>query len=112
MDQRKIWESPDALIFPTMRKRRSHSPCLSHAWLRSRIKRAVSHLGLDSSLYSCHSLRAGGATDLFAARVPYHFIKRMGRWRSDVCLSYYRDQHDVSKAIFSGFRRLAVRLQR
>jgi integrase len=91
---------------------RSKSPCLSHAWLRRRIKLAVSRLGLDHALYSCHSLRAGGATDLFAARVPYPMIKRMGRWKSDVCLIYYRDMHDVHRAVFSGFRSLAVRLQR
>ena len=74
-----------------------------------RIKRSVASLGLNPSLYSCHSLRAGGATDLFTARVPYPIIKTMGRWKSDVAIIYFRDQDDMSRAVFKGFQRVASR---
>jgi hypothetical protein len=110
-DVRQLWSQPTQLLFPTA-CRRSKSPCLSHAWLRLRIKSAVASLGLNPSIYSCHSLRAGGATDLFAARVPYPIIKKMGRWKSDVCIIYFRDQDEVCHAVAKGFRYISSRIAR
>ena len=46
--------------------------------MRTRIKRAAASVGLDPALYSGHFLRAGAATDLFAHRIPYYVIKKMG----------------------------------
>jgi hypothetical protein len=59
----------------------------------------VSLIGLDKALYSGHSLRAGGATDLFVAKVPYPIIKKAGKWRSDAALIYHRDEDDVAKVV-------------
>lgn len=58
-------------------------------------------------MYSGHSLRAGGATDLFASRVPYGIIKRLGRWKGESFLIYYRDEADVNQAVFAAFDALA-----
>ena len=44
------------------------------------IKSGVESVGLDHTLFSGHSCRAGGgATDLSAAGVPYYVVKRYGR---------------------------------
>ena len=61
---------------------------------------------MDSTRYSGHSLRAGGATDLFVARVPYYIIKKMGRWKSDAAMLYYRDDEDIRDAVTEAFTNL------
>jgi hypothetical protein len=77
------------------------------SWLRRAIKRGVSRVGLDPQRYSGHSLRAGGATDLFVARVPYFIIKEMGRWTTDAALIYYRADYDVRRAVKRAFSKVA-----
>jgi len=71
-------------------------------WLSERIKTAVNSIGLDASRFANHSLRAGGATDLFVAGVPYYVVKRMGRWKSDAAMIYYRDEDDVADKVKAG----------
>ena len=61
---------------------------LSYDSLVSRIKLVAQRLGLPVDDYSGHSLRAGGAADLFIARVPYFIIKKMGRWSSNAAMVY------------------------
>lgn len=63
-------------------------------------------IGLNPELYSGHSLRAGGATDLFVAKVPYPIIKKAGRWKSDAALLYYRDEEDVAQVVTKAFEML------
>ena len=75
----------------------------SISWWRRKIKFCVKVLGLDPTFYSGHSLRAGGATDLFVQRVPYYLIKRMGRWKSDAAMLYYRSEEDVRTAVARAF---------
>lgn len=70
------------------------------------LKKLVSLLDLDPSQFSGHSLRAGGATDLFLARVPYGIIKKMGRWKSNCFLIYFRDDEHVAIHVAAGFARL------
>lgn len=106
-ERSNLWKKPTGLLFPSPR---SPAQTISKSSLRLRIKSLVSLGGLDSTAYSGHSLRAGGATDLFVLRVPYAIIKRMGRWRSDACLLYYRDNEDVAHTVASSFRKLAARL--
>ena len=67
------------------------------------IKRRAVKAGLTPDSFSGHSLRAGGATDLFVARVPYFLIKKMGRWRSDAAMLYYRSEEDVCLAVAAAF---------
>lgn len=88
---------PEELLFPHY--------CTT-AWLRHQIKKQVKRLGLDPRRYANHSLRAGGATDLFVARVPYYIIKKVGRWQSDAAMIYYRDDEDVERAVRKGRERL------
>jgi len=97
--------SPDALLFPSRRgKNWVVTKTLSGDWLRGLTKKVARELDLDATAYSTHSLRAGGATDLFIARVPYFAIKKMGRWKSDSAMLYYRCEEDVCKAVTEAFR--------
>lgn len=99
----------DAFVFPNVEGtgQQPGSGTVSTNWLRQRIKRAVQRVGLDPTRYSGHSLRAGGATDLFVARVPYFIIKRMGRWVSDAAMIYYRADDDVRRAVRRAFSKAA-----
>jgi integrase len=104
-----LWDKPDAHIFPS-RKGKSWlwDRTLSTDWLRDSIKRRVVVLGLDPEKFSGHSLRAGGATDLFVARVPYFLIKKMGRWESDAAMLYYRCEADVTDAVAAAFGKISA----
>ena len=107
MDKLDIWSQPDALIFPSPK---NSSNTISDSWYRRHLKRVVSLVGLDPSLYSGHSGRAGGATDLFNSSVAYSFTKVFGRWKSDVVLSYYREKSGMYDAIKSAFSLIASSL--
>jgi hypothetical protein len=96
-------------VFPAIRRGRivaSHAA--STAQLRRLIKRAAASIGLDPSRFSGHSLRAGGATDLFKSNVPYPIIKKMGRWVSDAAMLYYRSDEDVWQTVGAAFSALAA----
>lgn len=70
---------------------------------RNLIKCMVRSIGLDPRRYSGHSLRAGGATDLFALGTPYYVVKKMGRWKSDAALLYFRSESDVARIAAKAF---------
>ena len=48
----------------------------------------IAAAGIDSSLYSGHSLRRGGATYAFKCGVPAAYIKLQGDWLSDAWERY------------------------
>ena len=93
----------DEPLFPALRKTRKERGTVSESWLRLSIKRMVVMNGGKPEQYSGHSLRAGGATDLFVARTPYYLIKKAGRWKSDAAMLYYRCDEDVCKAVAAAF---------
>lgn len=84
-----------------------YSQPMSGDYLRRLIKSCVAGIGLNPARFSGHSLRAGGATDLFAACVPYWVIKKMGRWKSDAALKYYRSEEDVVASVREAFHRVS-----
>ena len=99
---------PKSLLFPAINNHTIvYSQPMKGDFLRKLIKSGVSDLGLDPKRYSGHSLRAGGATDLFAARIPYWVIKKMGRWISDAALKYYRSEEDVVNSVRKAFHRMS-----
>jgi hypothetical protein len=104
-DKFNLWTSPNTIVYP--RPLRSSaldwSKSISTASLRRRIKKAVKAIDVDPAYFGTHSLRAGGATDLFRANVFYPNIKKFGRWKSDIALIYYRDEDAISKAACQGF---------
>lgn len=91
---------PQSLVFPSVVNGVVvPSVPMSSSYLRGLVKFAVSSISLDCKRFSGHSLRAGGATDLFAAQIPYWVIKKMGRWTSDAALIYYRSELDVVQSV-------------
>lgn len=116
-----LWNSPESYIIPFIESRRGNKNTItfdfnrngSIEWWRKRsIPYLVGLVGLNPLLYSGHSFRAGGATDLFTARVPYNIIKKFGRWKSDAALKYYRDDMDVANSVSYAFGKANVNLAR
>ena len=100
-----LGERPEAYIFPRVTRSGAidwTKPATTD-WLRKMIKRRVASIGLDPKRYSGHSLRAGGATDLFMQRLPFYLIKKAGRWASDAAMIYYRADEDVLEAVAAAF---------
>jgi len=105
-DLNGLWDKYEHHIFPAKdcHGRFDFSETVSASTFRRKLKEQVHAVGLDPRLYSGHSLRAGGATDLFMARVPYYLIKKMGRWKSDAAMMYHRDDEDMEKAVYMAFK--------
>ena len=106
---RGLDRAPDAFVFPAIvRGRIVASQAASTAQLRHIIKELVATIGLDATKFSAHSLRAGGATDLFAANVPYPIIKKMGRWVSEAAMLYFRSDDEVWAAVGAAYSSIAA----
>ena len=58
--------------------------------LNALLRKASAMLGLRIS-WTAHSARAGWATELHMAGVPFPILKERGRWRSDESLRIYLD---------------------
>ena len=56
---------------------------LERSTVNTALKAAAVALGLDPADHATHSLRAGGATALYAIGWPPSKIQRRGRWLSD-----------------------------
>jgi hypothetical protein len=110
-----LWECVDAHVIPRVSKlgqsggvEFDFSLSATAAWWKLVISEYLVKIGVDPTFYSGHSFRAGGATDLFVARVPYPYIKKMGRWRSDAALKYFRDDFEVADAVAAAFGRCSM----
>ncbi len=68
-DRFGLWYSYGTVLFPKVLKNkiRSWEMFGNVDWFRKFIKKIVSLIGFNPMFYSDHSLRAGGATDLFVA---------------------------------------------
>jgi site-specific recombinase XerD len=104
-DKFKLWKNNESIIFPSYTKTKGldWSKGLTVSQLRSLVKDAANQAGLNGSTFGAHSMRAGGATDLFRLGVYYPNIKKFGRWKSDTALIYYRDQEVVVDAVMKAF---------
>lgn len=107
-----LWDQPDMYIFPYHFKGNKGQAAYfdfrmraSVKWWDGRIKSIASLLNLDPKRISKHSLRAGGATDLFVSGVAYSTIKKYGRWKSDAALLYYREETFLSITVADAFGR-------
>lgn len=101
---RDLHKKPSEIVFCMIRNGRLYPDKRSSKdAFGALIKSSVDAIGLDRTLYSGHSCRAGGATDLFAAGVPYYVVKRFGRWKSDAALIYYRCETSIARAAAKAF---------
>jgi len=107
----KLWYQAELYIFPKSIQPTKAYPNQSmdfhqnssRPWFLRCIQRMLTSLNLDSSNYSLHSFRAGGATDLFKVGVPYPKIQKYGRWKSDAALVYYRDEIEIATSAAVAF---------
>jgi hypothetical protein len=108
-DHWDLWNSPESQLIPrVVRGELDFTLTATNGWWRKAISHYLAQVELDPALYSGHSFRAGGATDLFAAHVPYPIIKKMGRWKSDAAMKYFRDEVEVGDAVAQAFGRRLV----
>lgn len=63
---------------------------ITRARVDSMIKKLAHRAGFDTrnTVWSTHSMRAGGATTLSFLGVPGHIIQLLGRWKSDCYVRY------------------------
>lgn len=77
-------------------------------WLQQ-IKEIGKEVGLPG--VTTHSLRAGGCTDLLEGGAPHELVKRLGRWRSECFLQYWRpDPAELTAHLGAAFGAAARRL--
>lgn len=85
--QRKLDEkAEDDLVFGTGKQGVSKEAYVK--WMRQSLQELGNPVAMN---YTGHSCRAGGATDLFEARIPARLIQLAGRWKSSAYLIYIRD---------------------
>ena len=102
---RNLHQNPDAYVFCMVRSRVLYPTIKSSGRaFRTLIKRSVASIGLNPDLYNGHSCRAGGATDLFAAGIPYYVVKKYGRWATDTALLYYRCESSIARTAAMAFQ--------
>ena len=58
--------------------------------INNTLKAVATAFKMDSTRFSTHSLRIGGASALAAAKVPDYIVQRIGRWKSLAFLKYIR----------------------
>jgi hypothetical protein len=71
-------------VLPGPKRPRPISYAVFHAIFRS----LVNLTGRNSSVYSSHSFRRGGASFALQLGVPQHVIQSQGLWKSDAYLGY------------------------
>lgn len=108
-DKMQLWGKSALLVFPQFthyggKTRVNHSRNYSRGMFVRGLRSTLQRLGLNRMRFSGHGFRAGGATDLFAARVPLPTVMKHGRWRTaEACLRYYREGAEVAIAVALAF---------
>jgi hypothetical protein len=90
--------SPSRIVFPQIRFLRGKpssldfSKSLTYAALAKLIRHDVNEIGLNPQDFGSHSLRAGGATDLFVSGIlTLPQIMIVGRWKTvQAAMVYFR----------------------
>lgn len=112
----RLWGRPSAYVLPRVSQRTNRElaeldfsrPMVRARWV-TEFRRHLSLAGYEAREYSGHSLRAGGATDLFSLGVPYPVIKKAGRWRSEAALRYFREEDQVANTVAKAFGNAVLR---
>lgn len=106
-DMNNLWLNGKHIVFPSITMVKGKGPKLdwnkplSYNQLRMLIKMDIKSIGLNPDKFSCHSLRAGGATDLFNSRkLSLAQIMIMGRWKSvEAAMRYFRDELNIAQSV-------------
>ena len=59
-------------------------------YARKVLRDCLKNLGLDPSLYDCHSFRIGHTCDMYKDNIPFSKICTAGHWRSNAVYKYLR----------------------
>jgi integrase len=95
---------PESFLFPSVSS--PYQPYDKNRFIEW-VRLSIAQCGLDSSHYTGHSFRSGGATDLFNRRLPLRLIQLAGRWKSQAYLIYCRDHPKVgASAVAEAFQQL------
>jgi hypothetical protein len=95
-------KNPDAPVF-----QRANGRPITYNILQSFIKKLCAKAGLNSSRYSTHSLRIGGATTLMALGFSADTVKELGRWKSIAYQTYIRLPDDIRQKVSKSLRSAA-----
>ena len=63
---------------------------VSHHFVTSKLKDAISFIGLDPTVYLGHSFRIGAATEAAKLGMSENAIQQLGRWSSNAVKNYIR----------------------
>ena len=75
-------------------------------WLAAMMRFLLTEVGADSSVYSLHSLRRGGATQAYQAGVDFLSIKRHGKWHSEAFWAYVTAPKAENSKVAKAFQSL------
>ena len=68
------------------------------------MREQLREMGWDEMKFAGHSLRAGGATDLFNSNMPLASIMKIGRWESvQAAMVYFRDDLLIAQEAAEAF---------
>lgn len=72
---------------------------LTQKQFTEKLQACLNRIGLDSSRYSGHSLRRGGAQYALQCGLPVDLIKIQGNWRSNACERYLEPAFEQRKSV-------------
>ena len=104
---RSLWDKPDADLWLGIHRTAngfgfgpSQKPSANKAIWVEALRFLLYQMGLEGRIFSGHSLRVGGACDLFDSGFPLAWIMRVGRWKTaEAALEYYRDNHAMADEV-------------
>jgi hypothetical protein len=96
-------QDPESAFFQT-----ADGQPLAYAYFQAALKAFCFAIGISKENVSCHSLRIGGATTLFALGFSADVVKKMGRWISDCYQRYQRMELAVRRKIFQALASAAA----
>lgn len=106
MNMFSLWSEPKSYLLPvTNGKAFYFDEPLKAADLKLHLESLFERAGYGDKWITGHSFRAGGATDLFMAGVPFQTIQKQGRWKSDAVLRYFKAEAvDICREVSRGFQ--------
>lgn len=111
-EEHNLWSDVDKYVFPYIERKRKNQPTrlnfnknASYSRWEKDITRYFDAAQLPGNNYTGHSFRAGGATDLFLVNTSYPTIKKVGRWKSDSAMDYFKGDDQIAKVAARGFKK-------
>ena len=108
-ERKELWGQQERILFPGFNKVKGvivedeRERGSKEMWIEY-MREQLNKMGWDEREYAGHSLRAGGATDLFNSSIPLASIMKIGRWESvEAAMVYFRDDLVIAQAAAEAF---------